>query len=145
MKYSVYWVIHLNDWHSFGSPIAGGKSVCKRITYDYVAVAFQIDDVWKEHVARLGLDKSGARAVHTYYLFRRVLFVLRHQFSLLTREACNYLGDAYHTIASHFLVTVELLSSELQLPMVYVDSELVRTTYQPSVHVFVHLTDCCNW
>lgn len=73
----------------------------------------------------LGRDKSGAQAVHTHFLFGRLFPVLRQQFTVLTREACNYLGHAYNAIASHFLVTVELLGSQLQLPNVYVDSELV--------------------
>ena len=85
----------------------------------------QIGEVWRAHVASIGRDKSGVQAVHTHFLFGRLLSVLRQQFSVLTREACNYLGRSYNAIASHFLVTVELLSSQLQLPCVYVDSELV--------------------
>ena len=85
----------------------------------------QIGEVWRQHVASIGRDKTGALAVHTYYLFGRLFLVLRHQFSMLTREACNYLGETYHSVASHFLVTVELLLSQLELPKVYVDSELV--------------------
>ena len=91
----------------------------------YTCIHPQIIEAWKQHVARLSRNKSGAVAVHTYYLFGRLFFVLRQQFSMLTREACNYLGETYHSIASHFLVTVELLLSQLELPKIYIDSELV--------------------
>ena len=70
----------------------------------------------------LGCDRPEADTIHTHFLFARMFPVLQRQFTVLTREACNYLG---HAIAAHFLVTVELLSSQLQLPSVYIDSELV--------------------
>ena len=85
----------------------------------------QVSDVWKKHVLSLGRNKAGAQAVHTHFLFARLFPVLRQQFTVLTREACNYLGHAYNAIASHFLVTVELLGAQLTLPSVYIDSELV--------------------
>ena len=88
-------------------------------------IVLQIVDVWKRHVASLGCDKPEQQAVHTHFLFVRLFPVLRQQFAVLTREACNYLGHSYSTIAAHFLVTVELLVSQFQLPSVYIDSELV--------------------
>ena len=91
--------------------------------------------MWRKHVANLGCDKSGAHAVHTHFLFVRLFPVLRHQFTVLTREACNYLGHEYNAIASHFLVTVELMGSQLHLPSVYVDSELVSGIYTNCVYV----------
>ena len=88
-------------------------------------IILQIGEAWRRHVASIGRAKSGAEVVHTHFLFSRLFPVLRQQCTVLTREACNYLGHAYNAIASHFLVTVELLGSQLQLPSVYVDSELV--------------------
>ena len=64
-------------------------------------------------------------AVHTYFLFGRLFHMIRGQFSHLTREACNYLGEDYKIIASHFLVTTELLLSQFQLPKIYIDAEMV--------------------
>ena len=85
----------------------------------------QVVGVWKRHVASLSSDRPETQAVHTHFLFTRLFPVLRQQFTVLTREACNYLGTAYSAVAAHFLVTVELLCSQLQLPSVYIDSELV--------------------
>ena len=76
-------------------------------------------------MASLGCDKPGEQAVHTHFLFIRLFPVLRQQLTVLTREACNYLGHDYRTVAAHFLVTVELLGSQFQLPSVHIDSELV--------------------
>lgn len=66
--------------------------------------------------------------MHTTFIFNRLFTVVRQQVCNLTREACNYLGESYRTIAAHFLVTVELLFSQFELPKVYLDAELVSTT-----------------
>ena len=76
----------------------------------------------------LGCNKPEEQAVHTHFLFVHLFPVLRQQLTVLTREACNYLGHAYSTVAAHFLVTVELLGAQFQLPSVYIDSELVPPT-----------------
>jgi hypothetical protein len=99
----------------------------------------EIGEAWRRHVASIGRAKSGAEVVHTHFLFSRLFPVLRQQCTVLTREACNYLGHAYNAIASHFLVTVELLGSQLQLPSVYVDSELLVQTRLIDAHVFLSL------
>lgn len=86
----------------------------------------QIEEAWQGHVSLLSRQKSFKVAVHTHFLFPHLYAVLRQQLSSLTREACNYLANGYHNMAAHFLVTVELLYSQFQLPKVYLDSELVR-------------------
>lgn len=68
---------------------------------------------------------SAKKAVNTYFLFGRLFGMIQSQFCQLTREACSYLGEDYKTIASHFLVTTELLLSQFQLPKVYIDAEMV--------------------
>ena len=85
----------------------------------------QIIEKWQDHVSKLGRLKSGKVGVHTHYLFHRLFLLVRQQFCHLTREACNYLGENYRAIASHFLVTVELLFTQFELPKVYIDAELV--------------------
>ena len=103
----------------------------------------QIADMWKRHVGSLGCEKPEQLAVHTHFLFVRLFPVLRQQFTVLTREACNYLGHAYSTVAAHFLVTVELLGSQFQLPIVYIDSELVCVCVCVCVCVMFGLI--CSW
>ena len=90
----------------------------------------------------LGRDKTGTQAVHTHFLFVQLFPVLRQQLTVLTREACNYLGQAYNAIASHFLVTVELLGAQLQLPNVYIDSELVSSHVRCNVYVIMCVCVC---
>jgi hypothetical protein len=99
----------------------------------------EIADVWKRHVGSLGCEKPEQLAVHTHFLFVRLFPVLRQQFTVLTREACNYLGHAYSTVAAHFLVTVELLGSQFHLPIVYIDSELLVKAKLVESHVFLTL------
>jgi hypothetical protein len=99
----------------------------------------EIADMWKRHVGSLGCEKPEQLAVHTHFLFVRLFPVLRQQFTVLTREACNYLGHAYSTVAAHFLVTVELLGSQFQLPIVYIDSELLVKAKLVESHVFLTL------
>lgn len=76
-------------------------------------------------MVQLGRTISASTAVNTYFLFGRLFGVLRLQFSTLTREACNYLGEDYKTIASHFLVTTEFLLSQFEIPKVYIDADMV--------------------
>ena len=97
----------------------------------------KIDEAWRDHVTLLGRHKSPRTAVHTYFIIHRLFSVIRQQFCSLTREACNYLGENHHTIAAHFLVTVELLLSQFELPRVYIDSEMVGGNQTlPSVFSF---------
>ena len=88
----------------------------------------QIEEVWQDHVTNLGRHKTCEVAVHTFFIFGRLFAVLRQQFCNLTREACNYLGECEHmrSIVTHFLSTVDMLSSEFELPKIYLDTELVR-------------------
>jgi hypothetical protein len=99
----------------------------------------EVADMWKRHVQSLGHCNAGAQTVHTHFLFVRLFPVLRQQLTVLTREACSYLGQAYITVASHFLVTVELLGSQFRLPRVYIDSELLVRTRLAESHVFLTL------
>lgn len=91
-------------------------------------------------MVQLGRTISANTAVNTYFLFGRLFGVLRLQFSSLTREACNYLGEDYKTIASHFLVTTEFLLSQFEIPKVYIDTDMVRGCLNISLCVYVQ----CN-
>lgn len=101
----------------------------------------QIEEAWNDHVVQLGRTISASTAVNTYFLFGRLFGVLRLQFSSLTREACNYLGEEYKTIASHFLVTTEFLLSQFEIPKVYIDADMVScvsTFWCPIWHITCH-------
>ncbi len=76
-------------------------------------------------MTKLSQKMSAKVAVDTYFLFGRLFGMIQSQFCHLTREACNYLGEDYKAIASHFLVTTEFLLSQFQLPKIYVDAEIV--------------------
>ena len=91
----------------------------------YMHTVLQIEEAWHDHVMQLGRTISASTAVNTYFLFGRLFGVLRLQFSSLTHEACNYLGEDYKTIASHFLVTTEFLLSQFEIPKVYIDADIV--------------------
>lgn len=77
-------------------------------------------------MAKLSQQMSAKIAINTYFLFGRLFGLVQSQFCNLTREACNYLGEYQKAIASQFLMTTEFLLSQLQLPKVYVDAEMVR-------------------
>lgn len=81
----------------------------------------------------LSQDKSPSTAVHTFFLFDQLVTLLRLQLCGLTKEACNYIGNGFQSIASHFLVTTELLMSEFVLPKVFIDSDMVRNDPIPLV------------
>ena len=76
-------------------------------------------------MTKLCRDKSPSTAVHSYFIVNRLLSLLRTQSCNITREACNYLGNGFKSIASHFLVTNEFLLSQFELPKVYIDDEMV--------------------
>ena len=80
-------------------------------------------------MVQLGRTISASTAVSTHFLFGRLFGVLRLQFSSLTHEACNYLGEDYKAIASHFLVTTEFLLSQFEVPKVYIDAEMVSSLF----------------
>ena len=54
------------------------------------------------------------------------LQVIRQQTCNITQEATSYISENLWNISTHFLVTVELLSTQLHLPTVYIDTELVQ-------------------
>ena len=104
-----------------------------------VSLLLQIEEVWHDHVTTLSCDKSPSTAVNTYFLFDRLLSTLRLQFSNLTREACNYLGNGFNSIASHFLVTTEFLLSEFEIPKIYIDAEMVSERVACThTHTYTH-------
>ena len=79
-------------------------------------------------MTNLGRHKTCEVAVHTFFIFGRLFGVLRQQFGNLTREVCNYLGEceSKRSVVAHFLITVDMLFTEFELPKIYLDTELVR-------------------
>ena len=98
----------------------------------------QIEEAWHNHVSALSRDKSPMVAVHSYFLFDRLFSTLRLQFSNLTREACNYIGNGFKSIASHFLVTAEFLMSDFEIPKVFIDSEMVSIYFVLYIIMHTH-------
>lgn len=79
-------------------------------------------------MSQLGHHRSSHIAVHTHFIFRRLFAAICKELSSLTQEACRYIGNGYQSFAAHFIVTVEELLSQFELPKVFVDAELVRVT-----------------
>jgi hypothetical protein len=88
----------------------------------------EIMEVWSEHVDTLGRSKNLSIAVNTFYLFQRLFKVVCQQICTMTQEATNYIASTLYNISTHFLVTTELITSQLKLPAVYVDIELISRT-----------------
>ena len=51
--------------------------------------------------------------------------VIRQQTCSLTQEAVSFMSESLWNISTHFLVTIELLSTQLEVPRIYLDTELV--------------------
>ena len=103
--------------------------------------------MWQDHVASLSHSKNSVVAVDTFFLFDRLfsvscaepsksgdtsLFVIQ----VILRDVCSVTSDVCSrysmsmnqlSMVSHFLVTVDQLSSELQLPCVFISSAFVSS------------------
>ncbi|KAI0240607.1 hypothetical protein LSAT2_008670 [Lamellibrachia satsuma] len=97
-----------------------------------------IEDVWRNHVNRVMTDNSGIHAVNTFHLFARLLQETRHCVDSVTKDACGYLArsNATKNLATQLLTLLDLLTTEMECPLVFVDAEAMVTCHLVEKHKF---------
>ena len=115
--------------------------------------------MWQDHVVSLNQSKSPVVAVDTFFLFDRLFSVsyaeqseippvyVLYSMQVILRDVCSVTSDvcgrysmSQLSMVSHFLVTVDQLSSELQLPYVFVSAAFVSpVAWYGTIVTAVHL------
>lgn len=81
-----------------------------------------VEQAWDEHVSLVLEDAQPRAVVDTPAMFTALFRELSQQQYLLTREACQLIGDALGDVPQRLLATCECFTQEIELPHVYADS-----------------------
>ncbi|KAK2185614.1 hypothetical protein NP493_229g01006 [Ridgeia piscesae] len=108
------------------------------LTYIVMSSNDDIEDVWRGHVNRVMTDNSGTHAVNTFHLFARLFQETRHCIDSVTKDACTHLARSNTTksLATQLLALLELLTTEMECPLVFVDTEAMMACHLVEKHKF---------
>lgn len=96
-------------------------------------ISNDIEEQWSSHVSLLMNDSSGNESAQTHRLLCKIFSEIFKKVIHLTRDCCQLLPhtiEQYRTITCHFLDLVDIFSSQIEFPFIYVDPQLFSTVTQ---------------